>query len=140
MADLVSGTEAHVIPAHIYRKRREDSGRGERFPYDAWADGKPRRAFEGLDFGPSIRNGVFVTRGAKTRQSFRTAIYAWANQWGTQATIENDGPGCVIFTIAPLAPERVAQRDRMYGPYLYDFDHERGYVTQSRGAASPPTP
>lgn len=127
MADLSNERPTYRSP-RVYRRRIRDAGRGERFPYDAWADGRERIAREGVDWGlADLPNGDVQACGAGSAQYFRSSIYAWTKLWGTTCRTQLRKDDTVIFSIEPLNPQTRAQRDRLYGPYLYDFDTERGY-------------
>lgn len=116
MADLIDPGD--LIPALPLRRiRLEDGGRGEHYPFDAWADGKWRRAICGKDF-VGIRPS-----------SFTAALVRWGKRWETGVSFwkSTSGDQSIFFRISPLSPDKVAIRDNSYGPLLYNLEEERGY-------------
>jgi hypothetical protein len=129
MAELMDKPPVDVrLP--LRRIRRLDGGKGEHYPYDAWADGQWRTARQGTDY---------LTNFA----GFRSAISRWAKRYGLDYQVVPGAPGtgCCQFRIEPLSAQQVSTRSYSYGPILYDFFTERGYVGFTEGEeASLPIP
>jgi hypothetical protein len=126
MAELMDAPPV-VTGLPLRRIRRLDGGKGEHYPFDAWADGRWRTARQGRDFHAKVT-------------SFRSAIARWATRYDLSFEVRV-GDGCCQFRIEPLSAQQVSTRSYSYGPILYDFFTERGYVGFTEGEeASLPIP
>lgn len=116
MADLLPDEEFPIkdqLP--LRRIRHKDGGRGEHYPFDAWADGRDRLAYRGKDYKHTTPRGFCGT------------LQRWAKQWGVTCTAIPMDDGKVFFNLGPLSEEAKARRDYNYGPLLYNLEEERGY-------------
>lgn len=114
MAELVNKQDVGNRRLPLCRIRLLDGGRGEHYPFDAWADGRWRRARPGVDFFASS-------------ESFKVSLYRWARRWTTSVQFASDDQGGILFKLEPLDPARQSARDYAYGPILYNFEQARGY-------------
>jgi hypothetical protein len=75
-----------------------ETGRGEIYPYDEWADGVWRRARQGEDFDVKVA-------------SFRGTLYNWARRWDAKIHFDTPVDGISLdFMIEPLGEWQRATR------------------------------